>query len=70
MHYRKGGENVAQYKNVLRWLETEYLHPAVQITKKVAEASSEAEEPSTYTELKEIEELLQKGLEYVRQHQN
>jgi len=61
---------MAQYKNVLRWLETEYLHPAIQIAKRVSEESSAAEEPSVYTELKDIEELLEKSLEYVRQHQN
>ena len=61
-----------QYKNVLRWLETEYLAPAMQITKKVAESASAPgeEEPSEYKELKELEEILEKSLEYVRQHQN
>ena len=60
---------MAQYKNVLSWLETEYLEPAVEITKKVA-ASTSTDEPSSYCELDHLEEILEKALEYVRRHQN
>jgi len=60
---------MAQYKNVLNWLETEYLNPALDITKKVANSSS-TEEPTDYTELKDLENILEKALMYVRRHQN
>jgi len=60
---------MAQYKNVLSWLETEYLIPAVEITKSVME-TSETEEPLEYSELKDLEEILEKALAYVRRHQN
>ena len=59
---------MAQYKNVLSWLETEYLNPAVEIAKRVMESSS-TEEPDDYSELKDLEEILEKALEYVRRHQ-
>jgi len=59
---------MAQYKNVLSWLETEYLDPAIKITKNVIESAS-TEEPTEYSELKDLEEILEKALEYVRCHQ-
>lgn len=59
---------MAQYKNVLSWLETEYLAPALQITKKAVIDSSQAD-TGNYPELEEIEELLVKALEYVKRHQ-
>jgi NAD(P)H-dependent FMN reductase len=64
----KGVNIVAQYKNVLSWLETEYLNPAVKIAKKVVE-TTETEEPTEYSELKDLECILEKALEYVRRHQ-
>jgi len=60
---------MAQYKNVLSWLETEYLSPAIEITKKVI-GDTDEDEPDNYSELKEIEDLLIKALEYVKRHQN
>ena len=59
---------MAQYKNVLGWLETEYLDPAVKIARSVAEATG-TDEPLEYSELKDLEEILEKALEYVRRHQ-
>ena len=60
---------MAQYRNVLSWLETQYLNPALDITKKVVESSDEAI-TEEYTELKELEKLLDEALHYVRRHQN
>lgn len=60
---------MAQYRNVLSWLETEYLNPAICITKNVVESATE-EERTDYSELKDLEELLEKALEYVKRHQN
>ena len=60
---------MAQYKNVLSWLETEYLNPAANIIKTVIETSS-TDEPFEYSELKDLEEILEKALKYVRRHQN
>ena len=59
---------MAQYMNVLSWLETEYLIPAMEIAKKVTEVTT-TEEPDEYPELKDLEEILEKALEYVRRHQ-
>ena len=62
-----------QYRNVLSWLETEYLSPAVSIAKRVAEGSpidETAPDTGDYAELKELEQLLEKALTYVRRHQN
>ncbi|MCL2223977.1 MAG: hypothetical protein FWB96_03305 [Defluviitaleaceae bacterium] len=62
-----------QYRNVLAWLETEYLSPAIEITKRVV-TSTDIDEttPDTgnYAELKDLERLLEKALTYVRRHQN
>ena len=63
------GEDMAQYKNVLSWLETEYLSPAINIAKKV-KSSSFTDEPSDYSELKDLEKLLEEALKYVKRHQN
>ncbi|MCL2388493.1 MAG: hypothetical protein FWC89_13240 [Defluviitaleaceae bacterium] len=60
---------MAQYKNVLSWLETEYLNPAMDITKRVVESST-ADDSCDYSELKDLEMLLEKALTYVRRHQN
>jgi len=61
---------MAQYRNVLSWLEKEYLNPAIRITKKViSEAEEKDPEPSEYKELKEIEDILEKALAYVKEHQ-
>jgi len=65
----QGGERMAQYRNVLSWFETEYLNPAMDITKKVIN-KSDTEDLGNYSELKDLEELLEKALEYVRRHQN
>jgi len=60
---------MAQYRNVLEWLDQQYLTPASNITKKVvAEAKAKDPEPSEYKELKEIEELLEEALKYVKVH--
>ena len=64
-----GGERMAQYRNVLSWLETEYLHPAMDITKRVVESST-TNDSCDYSELKDLEDLLEKALKYVRRHQN
>ncbi|MCL1845171.1 MAG: hypothetical protein FWF77_04640 [Defluviitaleaceae bacterium] len=63
---------MSQYRNVLSWLETKYLHPAAQITKRAVENANKNEkapEPSNYAELKDIENLLEEALIYVREHQ-
>ena len=61
---------MAQYRNVLEWLDHKYLTPAVDITRKVVkEADATAPEPNNYKELKEIETLLETALEYVKLHQ-
>jgi len=60
---------MAQCKNVLSWLETEYLSPAMEITKKVVNAQT-VEESDEYSELKDLEAILEKALMYVRRHQN
>ena len=62
-----------QYLNVLSWLETEYLDPAIAITKRAAENTDiddNAPDTGNYAELKELEQLLEKALTYVRRHQN
>lgn len=59
---------MAQYKNVLGWLESEYLKPAIDIAKKVVDTT--VADDTDYTELKELENILEKALEYVRRHQN
>ena len=59
---------MAQYRNVLSWLESEYLSPAMEIAKKVVNMT--AAEDTDYVELKELEGILEKALEYVRRHQN
>ena len=60
---------MAQYRNVLSWLEKEYLTPAIGITKKVVnEAEEKDPEPTEYKELKELEDILEKALEYVKEH--
>ena len=62
---------MAQYRNVLSWLETQYLNPAIDITKKVVEsASDDLPDTEEYKELKELEHLLDEALHYVRRHQN
>ena len=61
---------MAQYKNVLNWLETQYLNPAMEITRRVVnEADPLAEDPNNYPELKELEAILEEALEYVKRHQ-
>jgi len=60
---------IAQYRNILSWLETKYLNPAIDITKK-AVASTEEAGTEKYEELKEIESLLEEALKYARWHQN
>ena len=58
-----------QYKNVLSWLESEYLLPAMGITQSVLESSSTTE-CNEYPELKDLEAILEKALQYIRRHQN
>jgi hypothetical protein len=60
---------MAQYRNVLSWLETQYLNPAMEITKKVVESTG-TEDTEEYEELKELETILSEALQYVRRHQN
>jgi hypothetical protein len=62
-----------QYKNVLSWLESEYLSPAINITNRVVkntEIDENAVDTGNYAELKELEQLLEKALTYVKRHQN
>ena len=62
---------MAQYRNVLSWLETQYLNPAIAITKKVvASSDDDSQDTGDYAELKELEKLLDEALNYVRRHQN
>jgi len=61
-----------QYRNVLAWLEKEYLSPAVEITKRVVnntDINENAVDTGEYEELKDLEKLLEKALTYVREHQ-
>jgi len=60
---------VAQYKNVLSWLETKYLNPAVELTRTAVDISI-ADDSNNYPELKELEKILEEALEYIRRHQN
>jgi len=55
------------YRNVMSWLETEYLVPAVDIAKKAVTTTDD--EAEKMTELKELEKLLEEALHYVRRHQ-
>ncbi|MCL1842993.1 MAG: hypothetical protein FWF79_04210 [Defluviitaleaceae bacterium] len=62
-----------QYRNVLSWLETEYLTPAIAITKQVVEGTDvdeTAPDTGNYAELKDLEHLLEKALTYIRRHQH
>jgi hypothetical protein len=62
-----------QYRNVLSWLESEYLSPAINITNRVVkntEIDENAVDTGNYAELKELEQLLEKALTYVKRHQN
>jgi len=58
---------MAQYKNVLAWLDKKYLSPATDIARKVIDVSQP--DDGNYPELKELEELLETALEYVKLHQ-
>ena len=57
---------MAQYRNVLSWLETRYLEPAMEITKTVVDSSLPDNE--NYPELKELEDILEEALDYVKRH--
>lgn len=58
---------MAQYKNVLRWLESRYLQPAFNISKEERERKDIAEDD--IVALIKIEKLLEEALDYVREHQ-
>jgi hypothetical protein len=66
-------KKMPQYRNVLSWLETEYLSPAIEITRRVIDNTNDIDDgidTGNYTELTELEKLLEKALIYVRRHQN